>query len=341
MNSPVSVITFGEIMLRLEAQSGQRLAHGESFRRFYGGSEANVAVLLAQLGIPVSFVTAVPDNTIGQGAIDAVRSFAVNTNSILRSGKRLGIYYTENGNSIRPSRVVYDREHSSFAELQTGKINWQELFNGHQRFHWSGITPAINSNCASLILEGLKVAKDAGLSISADMNYRSTLWNYGSPSSAIMPELLNYCDTIVGDIDTAEQYFGIKISSSLSVEDKFAQCADQLQLTLPSLKLLAMSFRGFDANGSSTYQGAIRMAGKDSFTRIYKLPVTIDRIGSGDAFTAGLLYGLCNQLNAEQIIHVALACGAIKHSMEGDFCVTSLEEIKTFIHSGPSNRVSR
>ena len=328
-------------MLRLESQAGQRLQHTSSFRPFFGGAEANVSVLLSQLGMEVCFVSALPDNPIGQSAINALRSFGTDTQYVQRSGNRIGIYYTENGNTIRSSKVVYDRKNSSFASLGPGSIDWNKIFEKASWFHWTGISPALTQQSADLCLEALKEAKKKGLTISADMNYRSTLWDYGKHPSEIMPELLSYCDIITGDIDTIEIYFGIKIKSGSAVEDKFRLCTEALLKNLTALKVLAMSFRGSNDSQLPTYQAAVSLNNEITFSPNYTIPQTIDRIGSGDAFMGGLIYGLLQKQSAQVLVNNATACAVLKHSIEGDFTIITKEEIEQFIKTGPVNRVIR
>lgn len=342
MNSSSNIVVcFGELMLRLDCPPGQRFQRAESLRTFFGGAEANVSVLLSQLGVPVRFITALPDNPIAQAAIDSLKSFGTDTQFIQRSGERMGIYYTENGNSIRPSKVIYDRAHSSFSALAPGNIDWNKIFEGAGHFHWTGISAALTQNAADVCKEALQIAKQKGLLISADMNFRSTLWNYGRSPSDIMPELLGYCDIITGDIDTADTYFGIKTARDLSIENKFRFCSEALLKKLPTLKIIGMSFRGTNEVQQPTYQCAICMNKEIILTPVYTIPQTTDRIGSGDAFMGGLLFGFLQEQKAKQIIYTAAACGVLKHSMEGDFSIISIEEINQFIQTGPVNRIIR
>lgn len=340
-SSSKSVITFGELMLRLDCPTGQRFQEAGSLRSFFGGSEANVSVLLAQLGIPVRFISVLPENAIAQTAINRLRSVGVDTGFIQRSGDRMGIYYTEHGNSIRPSTVIYDRQHSSFAALTPGIIDWNKVFDGASIFHWSGISAALTQNALEVCKEAIQIAKQKGLMISADMNYRHTLWNYGKHPSEVMPELLSQCDIAIGDIDTVETYFGIKTPKDISIERKFQTCTDSLVKVLPSCQVLAMSFRGTNEAHQSTYRGALRMKEEIVYSPIYNLPQTIDRIGSGDAFMSGILAGFLKKQTAHQIILTAIACGAIKHSMKGDFLYTTEEEINSFIMNGPVDKIIR
>jgi len=326
--------------MRLDVTPGQRFQRTESFKRFFGGAESNVAVVLSQLGINTRYVTALPANDMGTATIDSLRSFGVDTSYIHRGGERIGIYFTEHGNNIRASRVIYDRKHSSFAILTPGTLDWNKIFEGASYFFWSGIAAALTQNAADVCKEAILAAKAKGLTVIADMNYRRTLWDYGKHPSQVMPELLSHCEIITGDIDTIEVYFGIKEGKG-SYEDKFRFCAAELKKKLPGMKTLSMSFRGTDQYNQPTYSGALLLNDEYHFSPAYSLPQTIDRIGSGDAFEGGLLYGLINQLPPQDIINFAIACGAIKHSMEGDFCIISKEEAEQFVKNGAVNRVIR
>lgn len=339
-SSAKTFVSFGEIMMRLDVTPGQRFQRTESFKRFFGGAESNVAVVLSQLGVNTRYVTALPANDLGAASIDALRGFGIDTSFIHRSGERIGIYFTEHGNNIRASRVIYDRKHSSFAALTPGTLDWNKIFEGASHFFWSGIAAALTQNAADVCKEAILAAKKKGLTIVADMNYRRTLWDYGKHPSEVMPELLSHCEIITGDIDTIEVYFGIKEGKG-SYEDKFRFCAAELKKKLPAMKALSMSFRGTDQYNQPTYSGALLLNNEYYFSPAYSLPQTIDRIGSGDAFEGGLLYGLINQLPPQDIINFAIACGAIKHSMEGDFCIISKEEAEQFVKNGAVNRVIR
>jgi 2-dehydro-3-deoxygluconokinase len=336
----VTLVSFGEIMLRLDCLPGQRFQRNESFNRFFGGAEANVSVAVSQLGIDARYVTAVPANDLGQAAIDALRSFGVDTSFVRRSGERMGIYFTEHGNNIRPSRVIYDRKSSSFASLIPGTLNWNNILNGADYFFWTGISPALTQNAADACKEAILAAKLKGITIAADMNYRQTLWDYGKHPSQIMPELLSHCEIITGDIDTIEIYFGIPESKG-SNEEKFRFCAAELKKKLPAMKVFAMSFRAADQYNQQTYSGALMKDNKFYFSPVYSLPQVIDRIGSGDAFQGGLLYGLMQKMPAQDIINFGIACGALKHSTEGDFAILSKEEAELFIKNGAVNRIIR
>lgn len=335
-----TIVTFGEIMLRLDCPPGQRFQRNTIFKRYYGGAEANVSVVLSQLGVNAKYVTALPANEIGQAAIDEMRAFGVDTSSIHRGGERVGIYFTEHGNNIRASRVIYDRKNSSFASLQKGVLDWQKIVENSSYFFWSGISAALTQNAADVCKEALLAAKSKGLIIAADMNYRRTLWDYGKQPSEVMPELLAHCDIITGDIDTITVYFGIPEGKG-TYEEKFRFCATELKKKLPAMKVFSMTFRGTDQYNQPAYSGALMIENEFYFSPSYSLPQTVDRIGSGDAFQGGLLYGIMKKMPGQDIINFAIACGAIKHSTEGDFAILSKEEAEEFVKSGAVNKVIR
>lgn len=336
----ITLVSFGEIMLRLDCPPGQRFQGNTTFKTFYGGAEANVSAVLSQLGIGTRYVTALPSNDLGQAAIDSMRRLGIDTSFIQRSGERIGIYFTEHGNNIRPSRVIYDRKYSSFASLIPGILDWNAMLQDAKYFFWSGISPALNQAAADTCREGILAAKAKGLTIAADMNYRRTLWDYGRKPAEVMPELLSHCEIITGDIDTINVYFGIPESGG-TIREKFQSCALALQKQLPAMKTLAMSFRGTDNFGRPTYSGTLMKNEEFFFSPTYSLPQIIDRIGSGDAFQAGLLYAIINNMPGQDIVNFGIACGAIKHSIEGDFALMSANEALQFITAGAENRVMR
>ncbi len=329
-----NVVCFGELMMRLNTIGHQRFLQAGSWEAFYGGSEANVSVLLSRLGTPSLFVTRFPDNDLGQAAVDALRMHGVDTTFVLRGGDRLGLYFTETSNSLRPSKIIYDRKDSSFATLQSGMIPWSTVFKQASWYHWSGISAAVSATAPALCLEALQAAKKAGVKISADLNYRSTLWTFGKSPREVMPELLSYCDVITGDIDTAEIYFGIKISKSLSKEDALNECGRMLKEKLPALELLAMTFRENRESGSQWYSGVLIGNKQLHASPVHEFSNIVERIGSGDAFMAGLIHALLEGNTHQEAIEFAVAAGALKHSIPGEFAILTREEIRNFIAHG-------
>jgi 2-dehydro-3-deoxygluconokinase len=335
------IITFGELMMRLHVPNGKRIIQTNSFEIGYSGAEANVAVLLARLGLPVKFITRLPENDFADAALNSLESHRVDTSDIIRGGQRLGLYFTEDGNQLRPSRVVYDRKNSSFATIAPGMIDWKNIFKNAGWFHWSGISPAVSQSAADVCKEAIAAAKQAGIPVSADFNYRSTLWDYGKEPSGIMPLLLMDCDIVVGDIDTAKTYFGISIQDNRDIEKHFINFAEELKKKLPSMESLAMSFRGKNELQQLTYSGALMKDGKYFFSKKYDIPQITDRLGTGDAFNAGLIFNFIHQTEGQSMIDFATACGVLKHSIAGDLALISRDEIEQFTKIGPRDRVIR
>ena len=331
------IVTFGEILLRLSPPSHLRLTQATSFDLYYGCAEANVAASLAKFGFPVKFITSVPANELGESALNMLRSFGVEPVAKIQ-GKRLGIYYFEQGASERPGKVVYDREDSSFSMLRKGMIDWEKAFEGADWFHWSGITPSLSLELAELCEEALEVASKMGLTISADLNYRPTLWNYGKNANEIMPNLIKYCDLLLGGINESEIVLGISKQENESVESVFSNWMK----AFPKLKTIVTTKR-LRANASSNGVSAEFYNGKEFLkSKEYNISHIIDRIGAGDAFMAGIIYGLINWPDDHQsALEFAVAATCLKHSISGDINLSTAEEIKALMSGQGGGRVSR
>jgi 2-dehydro-3-deoxygluconokinase len=341
LNTQSKMAAFGELMMRLNSPYGKRLTDPGSFDVLFGGAEANVCVFLAGLGYATRFITRLPENDLGSAAIDRLRSHGIDLSSIDSGTGRMGLYFTENGYLIRPSRVLYDRKESAFSTLSKGMIDWTKAFEGVEWFHWSGISPAVSASVANVCLEALEHAKQMGVRVSVDLNYRSSLWDYGVSPSLVMPELISYCDLAVGDLHAASIYFDIDLQKNLSVADQFRQCAEQMQSKFNSLKTIAFSFRNNDEQHREHYFGAMMHYNQYYFSSVNIIPQVVDRIGTGDAFCAGLIYSILNKFKEQDIIEFAVACGILKHSIYGDFARISNKEVNEFIKLGPGNRVIR
>lgn len=328
------VVCFGEVMMRLNAPHSLRFGQATHFESAYVGSEANVAVLLSRLGVSVAMVTALPDHELGQAAIDQLRAHGVDTAHSLRSAGRLGIFFTEPGSSIRPGNIIYDRDDSIFAKLAPGSVDWNQVFQQADWFHWSGISAAVSASAAAVCLEAVQHARKRGLKISADFNYRSKLWQYGKSPSDIMPELLSYCDVVYGDIDTAEIYFGIKPDRSLSRAEALDRCGEALRTKIPNAKTIAMTFR--EQTGASMRYSGVLITDSLHYSTSYELGQVVERIGTGDAFMGGLIYALCHSKNSADAIEWAVAAGTLKHTVAGDFALVTASEIESLIRNGSS-----
>jgi 2-dehydro-3-deoxygluconokinase len=336
----IELVAFGELLLRLHSSEGHRFSQAEAYDVHYAGAEANVCVLLSRLGAGTSYITRVPGHEIAKTGICRLQAQGVGTAQVLYGGARLGVFFTEPGNGIRPVRVIYDREGSSYATLLPGMIDWRAAFGEAGYFHWSGIAAAVSQGAADVCREALEQAKGMGLRISADFNHRATLWQYGKHPRAVMPDLLAYSDVVVADLDSAAVYFDIATDASAGFEARFEQCARALQEKLPRMEVLAMSFRAPHGLQHS-YSGALLYKGSCYFCAPHELPLVTDQIGSGDAFTGGMLYGLLRQFPPQRIIEFAVACGALKQSIPGDWALISLAEAEQFIQHGCSGRIIR
>jgi 2-dehydro-3-deoxygluconokinase len=341
------VLTFGEIMLRLSPPNFKRITQARSFDVIYGGGEANVAVSLANYGVPVDYVTRIPNNKVGDACVNYLRQFGVNTDKIVRGGRRLGIYFLENGASSRSSNVIYDRAHSAIATAEPDIFDWEKLFEGITWFHWTGITPAISQNLADICLDAVKTAKNKGITVSCDLNYRSKLWKYGKTPTEIMPELIKYCDVAIGNEEDADKVLKIKapdtdITTGEIEADKYQFVVEEIKKRFPNLKFIAITLRGSISASHNTWTGVL-YNGKEMLTGPkYDITHIVDRVGGGDSFMGGLIYGLLtNDKDPIFALRFALAASCLKHTIFGDFNLVSKEEVLKLMEGDTSGRVSR
>ncbi len=335
MNKKIAL--FGEYLLRLTPPQQQKLVQSHSLEMHWAGSEANIAVSLSIFGTPSLYITALPDNELARAGLSRLHQYAVQTHIVKTEGTRVGTYYYESGQGARPGRVIYDREYSSFSFLKPGQLNWNEILDTTDWFHWSGITPALTQGLADVCREALQSAQQKKMVISADFNYRNTLWKYGKHCSRVMPALLQFCDVVLADVDTAKLYFGIEPDPANLVESSFAL----IKKTLPNVKHIAMTMRKQESANSNQYIGHLWREGKIYTSRPYHIQQIAERIGAGDAFMAGLIHSLKMGRSPEETIEFATACGVIKHSITGDFNVATREEIETVMQQGGSGRIIR
>ena len=343
------VVTFGEIMLRLAPPGFLRFSQANSFDIVYGGGEANVAVSLANYGIPVDFVTRLPDNDIGHCALMEMRKRGVGTGKIIFGGDRLGIYFLETGAVNRGSKVVYDRAHSAMAEIEPGMVDWLTVFEGVQWFHWTGITPAISQGAADACLEAVKVASDLGITISTDLNYRAKLWKYNGDREAIMSELTAYCDIILGNEEDAEKHFGIK-PEGLDIAtqgeqvkaEAFLSVCQQMMERFPRAKKVITTLRGSISASHNTWAGVLYDGKKMYKSQEYQITHIVDRVGGGDSFMGGLIYGLLTYPEDDQrALDFAVAASCLKHTIKGDANLVTVEEVEKLMGGDASGRVAR
>jgi 2-dehydro-3-deoxygluconokinase len=331
------IVLFGEYLLRLTPPGNKKMVQAENLEMHWAGSEANIAVSLSLLGKKVRYLTALPSNSVAQSGIFQLHRYGVATTVLEKENSRVGLYYYESGVGARPGRVVYDRDYSAFSRLKKEEVDWETVFKAGDWFHWSGITPALNENLAAVCLSALKEAKQQGLMISADFNYRSTLWQYGKSSSEIMPKLLRYCDVVLADVDSAKLYFDIDPDKDNLVE---SSCA-LLKEKLPNLKYIAMTMRNQKSASSNGYTGYLWHNNDIVCSSEYTIDNIAERIGAGDAFMAGLIYGLHQKQPLQEVIEYATACGVIKHSVVGDMNVVSRDEVEMIIKQKGSGRIIR
>jgi len=332
-----SLAAFGEFLLRLHSNNGKRFQQTDGYTAYYAGAEANVCVLLARLGLKVEYISRVPDNDLAAAGLQQLRSHGVSTSKTILGGSKLGLYFTESGNQVRPTRVIYDRIGSSFAELRSGDINWDNVLAEQQYFHWSGVAAALSDSAAGVCREAIEAARKKGITISADFNYRATLWKYGKEPKEVMPALLQHSQVAVADLDAVKIYYGIETDPQLSLEERFQQTHKALKPHMPNLKTLGMSFR----KPGGIYCAALAHEDKYYYAEGFVLQNITDQIGTGDAFTAGILFGLINKYPSQETINFATACGALKQSIQGDWAIISKKEIEEMMANGVSGRVTR
>ncbi len=343
------VITFGEIMLRLSPPEFLRFSQTNQFDVVYGGGESNVAVSLANYGVASSFVSRLPLNDIGDCALMEMRKRGVNTEHILRGGDRLGIYFLETGAVSRGSKVIYDRANSAMAEIQPGMIDWITIFKNTSWFHWTGITPAISQGAADACLEAVKIASEMGVTISTDLNYRAKLWNYGGNREAIMTELTSYCDIILGNEEDAEKHFGIQ-PEGLDITkqghevkaEAFLSVCKQMMKKFPKAKKVITTLRGSLSASHNTWAGVLYDGSTMHESPQYQITHIVDRVGGGDSFMGGLIYGLIAfPDDDQQALNFAVAASCLKHTIKGDANLVSVEEVKKLMSGDASGRVAR
>jgi len=337
------IVCFGEIMLRLSPPGCLRFEQAHSLDVVYGGGEANVAVSLSNYGLDACFVTRVPANPIGQGAINEMRRYGVDTRFMVRGGERLGVYFLEKGASQRPSKVVYDRKFSAISQVQKGDFDWQAIFELAHWFHFTGITPALGDTVAEVVIEACEAARAAGLTISCDLNYRKNLWsseNAGKVMAALMP----YVDLCIANEEDAEKVFAIKatgsdIRSGVLSHEGYKSVARQLTDRFP-FKAVAITLRGSISASDNNWSAMLYKNGNYHFSRTYPIHI-VDRVGGGDSFAGGLIYAFLNGLGDEEALEFAVAASCLKHSIEGDKNHVTVDEVKALMAGDASGRVVR
>jgi len=343
------VVTFGEIMLRLATPGYLRFSQAKEFTATFGGGEANVAVSLANYGLDTEFVTRLPKNDIAQSCIMDLRSHNVGTKEIIFGGDRVGSYFLETGAVARASKVVYDRANSSISTIEPEMVNWKEVLKDAQWFHWTGITPALSQGAADACLEAIKVANEMGVPVSCDINFRKNLWKYGKTADEVMPALVEGCDVILGNEEDCEKVFGIKpegfdvTATNGEVNSaEFESVCTQMMTKFPRCKKMIVTLRGAINANHNTWGGVLYSEGSLKISNRYDITHIVDRVGGGDSFMGGLIYGLISYPSDDQkALEFAVAASCLKHTVYGDFNLVTVAEVENLMKGDGSGRVSR
>jgi len=340
------VVTFGEIMLRLSTPGYQRFAQATSFDVNYGGGEANVAVSLANYGLESRFITRLPQNDIGRACRMELEKYGVDTSKINYGGERLGVYFLETGAVSRASKVVYDRSHSALSEVKPNTFDWDTIFEGAEWFHWTGITPAVSQGAADVCLEAIKVANKKGITVSCDLNYRKNLWKYGKKANDVMPELVAGCDVVLGNEEDAEMVLGIKpegvdVTGGHVEAEAYRSVSQQIMKQYPRVKKVITTLRGSISANHNSWSGVL-FDGENLYTApTYQITHIVDRVGGGDSFMGGLIYGLLTYDDDKKALQFGTAASCLKHTIPGDFNQVTVEEVEKLMGGDASGRVSR
>ena len=343
------IVTFGEIMLRLATPGYLRFSQANELSATFGGGEANVAVSLANYGMEASFVTRLPENDIAVACVKDLRKNGVLTDHIIYGGERLGIYFLETGAVARASKVIYDRAHSSISEIQPGMIDWDRVFEGADWFHWTGITPAISQGAADVCLEAIRAANCLGVTVSCDLNYRKNLWKYGKRADEVMPALVEGCDIILGNEEDAEKVFGIKpegfdATATAGRVDaaKFESVCRQLMARFPRARKVIITLRGSINANHNTWGGVLFDGQRLYESARYDITHIVDRVGGGDSFMGGLIYGLLTYEGDDQrALDFAATASCLKHTIYGDYNQVTVKEVENLMRGDGSGRVAR
>jgi 2-dehydro-3-deoxygluconokinase len=341
-----SIATFGEIMLRLTPPGFERFLQSPQFAATFGGGEANVAVSLAQFGVTSRFITVLPPaNAIADAFIGELRRFGVDPSQIVRGSGRMGVYFVEAGANQRPSKVLYDREGSSIALAKPGSIDWQKALKDVTWFHITGITPAISASAAELALESLKAARAQGIKISCDLNYRKNLWKWGKGAGEVMPELVKLVDVCIANEEDCQKcinvHVDIDVESGSLEREKYQELCERALATYPNLEMLAVTLRESKSASHNGWSACLYDGKAFVLSKQYEITHIVDRVGGGDSFAAGLIYGLTHLAGPQEALEFAVAASCLKHSIPGDFNRFTVEEVQSLVAGGGSGRVQR
>ena len=339
------IVTFGEMMLRLKSPGHEKLFQSPKLEATFGGGEANVAVSLANYGMNASFVTVLPTNSIGDSCLMELRKFGVDTSHIVRKEGRMGVYFLETGANQRPSNVIYDREHSALAYAKPNDIEWDNVLDDAGWLHVTGITPAISENASELAMTAVRKAKEKGITVSCDFNYRAKLWKYGKTATEVMSELVKYCDIGIANEEDCQKSLGI--SAEVDVEsgelntDKYRELGNKVLAAFPNLKAIAITLRESRSADNNGWSACLNDGKNFYHSSKYDICNIVDRVGGGDSFAAGLIYGLNAYDDQKDALEFAVAASCLKHSVPGDFNRVSLSDVKKLMNGDASGRVQR
>lgn len=340
------IVSFGEIMLRLTPPGFERLLQSPVLNASFGGGEANVAVALANLGMPATFVSMLPQNNpIADACIGELRRHGVNTSHILRGPGRMGIYFLEPGANQRPSKVVYDREHTAISALQPGMIQWDAVFSGASWFHITGITPALTGSLAAVTLEAVRAAQAAGVMVSCDLNYRKNLWKWGSAAKDAMPPIVQNVDIVIANEEDVQMALGISSEADVDAgaldPAHYQALTDKVLATYPNVRMVAITLRESHSASHNGWSACLNERDQFVVSRRYEITHIVDRVGGGDSFAAGLIYGLLELPSRQEALDFAVAASCLKHSVPGDFSRHGVTDVYALLKEGGSGRVQR
>ena len=339
------VVTLGEVMLRLKSPGFERLFQSPVLEATFGGAEANVAVSLANFGIPTTFASAIPKNNIGDAAIAELRRHGVDTSAIRRQGDRLGVYFLESGANQRPSKVTYDRSGSSIANAKPSDFDWSAVFDGADWFHISGVTPAISADAAELSLHAVKTAREKGITVSCDYNYRKNLWKYGKTAPQVMRELVAHVQVGIANEEDCQKALGIDIDVNVHVgaleEEKYRALSERVLDAFPNLEKQVITLRESRSADQNGWSAVLHNRKQFHHSKHYEITDIVDRVGAGDSFAGGLIYGLLTYRDDAKALEFATAASCLKHSVPGDFNRVSATEVEALMQGEASGRVQR
>jgi 2-dehydro-3-deoxygluconokinase len=341
-----TTVTFGEIMLRLAPPGFERFLQSPEFSATFGGGEANVAVSLAGYGVPATFVTVLPENNaLADAVVGELRRFDVDTSKILRGSGRLGIYFVEAGANQRPSKVIYDRERSAIALAKPGDIRWDDVLAGAGWFHVTGITPSISESAAELAIESVRKSREMGVTVSCDLNYRKNLWKWGKSASSVMTALMKFVDVAIANEEDVQMALGFKadvdVASGKLDHSQFEKLTSEVLSEYPNLKMIAVTLRESKSASHNGWSACINDREKFMVSRAFEITHVVDRVGTGDSFAAGLIYGLQKLASHREALEFAVATSCLKHSVTGDFHRCTVDEVDALLKGGGSGRVQR